>query len=70
MKLTKYNVGGMEIYSHKKTRVDVKPTWAHVWLLAQTLIVFYAVNISIGMPIQWLVVAVALVWLISAVNKW
>ena len=65
--MNNYQIDGLTIRTPKREIPFV--TWANVWLLAQTLIVIYALWTTIQMPIKALVVAVAGVWLIYQTNK-
>lgn len=64
-----YQIEGLTLRTRLPIATREFVSWANVWLLAQTLIVFHAIEISAGMPIQWLVTALGMVWLISVVHK-
>lgn len=65
-----YNINGISLYT-RRLPVNARDfvSWANVWLFVQVLIAMVAVDMAWGYPIFFWVVAVALTWLISAVNK-
>lgn len=66
----KYKIDDTEFYT-RNLPVNARElvSWANVYLLAQVLIVMSAIQLTAGQPIQFLVVGITAVWLISVVNK-
>ena len=63
----RYKVDGMEVISNLWDKVE--PSWYHVYLLGQILIVMNALMWSVGKPISFWVAAVAALWIIAVIQK-